>query len=88
MPNDSIDALSDSVESQQFIGYSNRQSKRTVIFDHRPRKGLSLLERNGRFETEIANHGINGALIVSIVSWVGSWFIGSKGNVEVIRPKN
>ena len=28
---------------------------------------------------------IGGALIVSIVSWVGSWFIGSRGRVEVIR---
>ena len=31
---------------------------------------------------------IGGALIVSIVSWIGSWFIGSRGRVEVIRPKN
>jgi putative membrane protein len=31
---------------------------------------------------------VGGALIVSIVSWVGSWFIGSRGRVEVIRPKN
>lgn len=30
---------------------------------------------------------VGGALIVSIVSWVGSWFIGSRGSVEVIRPK-
>ncbi|MBC8027706.1 MAG: phage holin family protein [Steroidobacteraceae bacterium] len=30
---------------------------------------------------------IGGALIVSLVSWVGSWFIGSRGRVEVIRPK-
>ena len=30
---------------------------------------------------------VGGALIVSIVSWVGSWFIGSRGRVEVIRPK-
>ena len=27
------------------------------------------------------------ALIVSIVSWIGSWFIGSRGKVEVIRSK-
>jgi putative membrane protein len=27
------------------------------------------------------------ALIVSIVSWIGSWFIGSRGRVEVIRRK-
>ena len=31
---------------------------------------------------------VGGALIVSIVSWVGSWFIGSRGRVEVIRPKH
>jgi putative membrane protein len=31
---------------------------------------------------------VGGALIVSIVSWVGSWFIGSRGSVEVIRPKH
>jgi putative membrane protein len=28
------------------------------------------------------------ALIVSIVSWIGSWFIGSRGRVEVIRSKH
>ena len=28
---------------------------------------------------------VGGALIVSVVSWVGSWFIGSRGRVEVIR---
>ena len=26
-------------------------------------------------------------IIVSIVSWIGSWFIGSRGRVEVIRAK-
>jgi putative membrane protein len=31
---------------------------------------------------------VGAALIVSIVSWIGSWFIGSRGRVEVIRPKN
>ena len=31
-------------------------------------------------------NAILGALIVSIVSWIGSWFIGSRGRVEVIRP--
>jgi len=30
---------------------------------------------------------IGGSLIVSLVSWVGSWFIGSRGRVEIIRPK-
>lgn len=28
---------------------------------------------------------IGGSLIVSVVSWVGSWFIGPKGRVEIIR---
>jgi putative membrane protein len=31
---------------------------------------------------------VGGALIVSVVSWIGSWFIGSRGRVEVIRPKH
>ncbi len=31
---------------------------------------------------------VGGAIIVSIVSWIGSWFIGSRGRVEVIRPTN
>ena len=31
---------------------------------------------------------VGGAIVVSIVSWIGSWFIGSRGRVEVIRPKN
>jgi putative membrane protein len=30
---------------------------------------------------------VGGSLIVSLVSWVGSWFIGSRGRVEVIRAK-
>ena len=30
---------------------------------------------------------VGGALIVSVVSWIGSWFIGSRGRVEVIRQK-
>jgi putative membrane protein len=30
---------------------------------------------------------IAGSLIVSLVSWVGSWFIGPRGKVEVIRIK-
>ena len=29
---------------------------------------------------------VGGALIVSVVSWIGSWFIGSRGRVEIIRP--
>jgi putative membrane protein len=31
---------------------------------------------------------VAGSIIVSIVSWIGSWFIGSRGRVEVIRHKN
>lgn len=31
---------------------------------------------------------VGAALIVSIVSWIGSWFIGSRGRVEVIRRKS
>ena len=30
---------------------------------------------------------IGGSIIVSIVSWVGSWFIGPRGRVEIIRHK-
>ncbi|MDF3018980.1 MAG: rane protein [Steroidobacteraceae bacterium] len=30
---------------------------------------------------------VGAALIVSVVSWIGSWFIGPRGRVEVIRPK-
>jgi len=28
---------------------------------------------------------VGGSLIVSVVSWIGSWFIGPKGRVEIIR---
>ncbi|HUQ11600.1 MAG TPA: phage holin family protein [Steroidobacteraceae bacterium] len=28
---------------------------------------------------------VGAAVIVSIVSWIGSWFIGSRGRVEVLR---
>ena len=31
---------------------------------------------------------MGGAIIVSVVSWIGSWFIGSRGRVEIIRHKN
>lgn len=32
---------------------------------------------------------VGAALIVSVVSWVGSWFIGPRGRVEIIRaPKD
>jgi putative membrane protein len=29
---------------------------------------------------------VGGSLVVSLVSWIGSWFIGSRGRVEIIRP--
>jgi putative membrane protein len=29
---------------------------------------------------------VGGSLVVSFVSWIGSWFIGSRGRVEIIRP--
>jgi putative membrane protein len=28
---------------------------------------------------------VGAALIVSVISWVGSWFIGSRGRVEALR---
>jgi putative membrane protein len=28
---------------------------------------------------------VGGSLIVSVVSWIGSWFIGSRGRVEIMR---
>lgn len=31
---------------------------------------------------------VGGALIVSVVSWVGSWFIGPRGRVEIIHHKD
>jgi len=30
---------------------------------------------------------VGGALIVSIISWIGSWFIGPRGRVEIIHHK-
>src|SRR4051812_40142845 len=30
---------------------------------------------------------VGGSLIVSVISWMGSWFIGPKGRVEIIRTK-
>jgi putative membrane protein len=30
---------------------------------------------------------VGAALIVSVISWIGNSFIGSRGRVEVIRPK-
>ena len=31
---------------------------------------------------------VGAAIIVSVVSWIGSWFIGSRGRVEIMRsPK-
>jgi len=31
---------------------------------------------------------VAGSIIVSFVSWIGSWFIGPRAKVEVIRHKN
>jgi putative membrane protein len=28
-----------------------------------------------------------GAIVIAITSWIGSWFIGSKGRIQVIRNK-
>jgi putative membrane protein len=28
---------------------------------------------------------VGAAIIVSVVSWIGSWFIGSRGRVEILR---
>jgi putative membrane protein len=30
---------------------------------------------------------VGGAIVVSLVSWIGSWFIGSRGRVEIIRAR-
>jgi putative membrane protein len=46
--------------------------------------GLVALMLNG-FQVGGFWNAILGALIVSIVSWIGSWFIGSRGQVEVLR---
>jgi putative membrane protein len=32
---------------------------------------------------------VGAAIIVSVISWIGSWFIGSRGRVEILRsPKD
>jgi putative membrane protein len=31
---------------------------------------------------------VGGAIVVSVVSWIGSWFIGSRGRVEIMRHKS
>jgi putative membrane protein len=30
---------------------------------------------------------VGGSIVVSVVSWIASWFIGSRGRVEIIRPR-
>ena len=30
---------------------------------------------------------VGGAIVVSLVSWIASWFIGSRGRVEIIRAR-
>ena len=48
--------------------------------------GLVALMLNG-FHIDGFWTAVGGALIVSVVSWIGSWFIGPKGRVEIIRVK-
>jgi putative membrane protein len=31
---------------------------------------------------------VGGSIVVSLVSWIASWFIGPRGRVEVIRPRH
>jgi putative membrane protein len=31
---------------------------------------------------------VGGAIVVSVGSWIGSWFIGSRGRVEIMRHKS
>ena len=31
---------------------------------------------------------VGGSIVVSLVSWIASWFIGSRGRVEVIRQRH
>ena len=31
---------------------------------------------------------VGASIVVSLVSWIASWFIGPRGRVEIIRPKN
>jgi putative membrane protein len=30
---------------------------------------------------------VGGSIVVSLVSWIASWFIGPRGRVEIIRPR-
>jgi len=30
---------------------------------------------------------VGASIVVSVVSWIASWFIGSRGRVEIIRPR-
>jgi putative membrane protein len=30
---------------------------------------------------------VGGSIVVSVVSWIASWFIGSRGRVEIIRTR-
>jgi putative membrane protein len=30
---------------------------------------------------------VGAAIIVSVISWIGSWFIGPRGRIEVLRAK-
>ena len=31
---------------------------------------------------------VGGSIVVSLVSWIASWFIGPRGRVEIIRPRH
>src|SRR6187455_1562009 len=31
---------------------------------------------------------VGGSIVISLVSWIASWFIGPRGRVEVIRPRH
>jgi putative membrane protein len=48
--------------------------------------GLVALMLPG-FQIDTFWTAVGAAIIVSIVSWIGSWFIGSRGRVEIIRAR-
>jgi len=48
--------------------------------------GLVALMLPG-FQIQGFGTAVVGALIVSVVSWTGSWFVGSRVRVEIIRPR-
>jgi putative membrane protein len=48
--------------------------------------GLVALMLPG-FQIDTFWTAVGAAIIVSVVSWIGSWFIGSRGRVEIIRAR-